>query len=558
MMRAHNEVEPQDPDNHLHLLHQLTIGVAGGSLSLTDTHGPVIWRPRMHIPDRQDIPGGLAIETPPPLQESSSRILGTSASAGYGEILLKQWPRAIARDLSAMREIVLGKASMDTQAQRELLCSRHWREITGALGYPVLRPQRVHEPLPVNILEEAAAAADLDSGDTPAEETPPAKAKTDVYACTEAAEHLVRNLDGAQVKKCVALLEDAAFCSMIRALQSGGTLTTPGREYPLSRILSDLEVAPRHQGIISRWLRILTQRGYVKQRGESYSGVAPVTEEMMRKRWDSAMAAWNGVLGSRETIDYLASNAEHLPRLMRDEQQAALLLFPEGRMDIADALYRNALTARYLNRSAAEAVMRIMAGKKASGEPPSDNSLKILEIGAGTGATTEVIVGALKNAAQERLPVNYLFTDVSNFFLAAARKRFKDCPWMDFAILDINQSLSPQGIQPESVDIIIAAGMLNNARDTDKTIRDLMALLAPGGWMVITEPVREFPEMLISQAFMMTPPEDGRKSTETTFMSVEQWLDVFLGAGGNEARALPEEDHPLSPLGQKLFIARRI
>ncbi len=66
MMRAHNEVDPKDPDNHLHLLHQLTIGVAGGNLSLTDTHGPVIWRPRMHIPDRQDIPGGLAIETPPP------------------------------------------------------------------------------------------------------------------------------------------------------------------------------------------------------------------------------------------------------------------------------------------------------------------------------------------------------------------------------------------------------------------------------------------------------------------------------------------------------------
>ena len=556
ILKVHNEVDPKDPDNYLHLLHRSTIGVEGGSLSLMDTHGPVVWHPRLHIPHNRNIPGGLSTATPAHLLENSTQILGSAAPIRFKEILMKQWPRAIGRDLSAMREMIQGNDSGDTRAQQELLCSRQWQELTNALGYPVLRPNRSHQPLAVDILKEAASKI-VEDPEEGSDQVSHPKTESDVFTCTECAEGEVQGIDAKQVNVFVERMDEAVLSSMLFALQLQGTLTKTEYEYSEAEILSTSKVAPRHQYLISRWLQILTEHGHLKQRGEYYIGTDLVTLDMVRQRWNLVKEVWDGKLGSRLFIEYLISNAEQLPQLMSDKQQAALLLFPDGRMDVANALYRDTINARYLNKSVAKAAIRIAAGKQASSNTSSKDSFRVLEIGAGTGATTDVVAHRLKISVSERLKPDYLFTDVSNFFLVAARERFKDCSWMRFQIVDINQNLFEQGLKPESVDIVIAAGVLNNARDTDKVIQGLMQSLVPGGWMLITEPTREFLEILISQAFMMTCPEDDRKNTKTTFMSVKQWLDVFHQAGAQEVVTLPDEEHPLAPLGQKLFVVRK-
>lgn len=557
-LRAHNEVDPDDPDNFLHLLHSLTIGAPSGSLSLIDTHGPVIWRPRLHVPDVQDIPGKLTAGAPAHLLEHSAQMLGPASVASYRDILLQQWPRAIGRDLLAMRDMIQGNAAVDTRAQQELLCSRQWQELSQALGYPVLRNHRGHQPLSVERLQEAVSQmmeADHERVDRPS----PPTAEGHLSACGEEAAMGSQDLDAGQVLQCVERLDAAALSSMLFALQSQGTLTTPDHEYSEADILAAAKVASRHRQIIVRWLQILAERGYVIKRQDCFLGTAPLTQDKVEQRWKSAMEAWSGTLGSRKIIDYLMTNAAQLPQLMSGEQQAALLLFPEGRMDIAHSLYRDTAVSRYLNQSVADAVMRIAAVKQAVSDtlPSEEGSLRIMEIGAGTGATTDAVVCSLKAAISNRQQPDYLFTDISHFFIAAARERYQDCPWMRYQIVDIDQNLFAQGVKQESVDIVIAAGMLNNARDTDRVIQSLMKCLVPGGVMLITEPVGEFTEMLISQAFMMTRPEDDRKNTNTTFMSVQQWLDVFRRAGAQEVTALPDEAHPLAPLGQKLFTVRK-
>ena len=45
IVRLQNQLHFSDPDNHCHLYHQLTLATSVGSLSLVDTHGPIVWRP---------------------------------------------------------------------------------------------------------------------------------------------------------------------------------------------------------------------------------------------------------------------------------------------------------------------------------------------------------------------------------------------------------------------------------------------------------------------------------------------------------------------------------
>lgn len=145
-LRVHNQVDPTDPDNHIHLLHRITIGTESGSLTLADTHGPVLWSPRLHIPDAVknafDFTGDH-------LGEPSTTVLGHAQPPSYREILAGHWPAAIAEDLA------LGRAGAD--AQYHLTLCRVWQDLTSQLGYPTLRPGQSHRPFPVSALLAAGA-----------------------------------------------------------------------------------------------------------------------------------------------------------------------------------------------------------------------------------------------------------------------------------------------------------------------------------------------------------------------------------------------------------------
>ncbi|QDR79899.1 bifunctional Gfo/Idh/MocA family oxidoreductase/class I SAM-dependent methyltransferase [Sporomusa termitida] len=553
IVRVHNEVDPDDPDNYLHLLHRITLGSEGGSLTLTDTHGPVLWQPRLHIPENLHVLGDLATAEIDHMLENSTEILGTPFSANYRDILAKLWPRAIADNLSLMKDMIAGSINAVMRVQQDLLCARQWHEITSALGYPVLRSGCRHQLLPVQVLQEAVAKI-ADEGIKHTGEGSCFPVKTEVSACTEYADHEFGGINRDCVNVFVEKMKDAVFGVILYTLQAQGALVGKEREYSMTEIISASYVAPRHRPLIRRWLELLAEYGYLRSSADRIYGTDVVSQEMLKERWQTVRTLWDGKLGLPLSMDYLIRSAEQLPQLMSGEQQAVYLLFPEGKMDYASACYRD-IMARYLNKSVAEAVIRIGTAAKLARPSNKEDIVRIIEVGAGTGATTEEIVPRIKEY-RGNLKVDYLFTDVSNYFLTAARKNFRECPWMRFQTVDIDKDFWQQGLEPAGADIIIAAGVLDNAFDVDKTLAGLMRVLTPSGWLLVTEPVRDFPEMLISEAFMMVHPEDSRK-TKTIFMSAAEWQEIFYNAGAAEVLVLPGVDHPLDPLGQKLFIVRK-
>ncbi|NQX86426.1 MAG: Gfo/Idh/MocA family oxidoreductase [Flavobacteriaceae bacterium] len=152
-LRAHNEVNPNDPDNHQHLLHTISIGSSGGTLSLTDTHGPVVWKPQLHIPHNELLRN---VTPTPELNENSTQVLGPDGPPTYQNILQKQWPRAIGKDLKAIKQFIDGEQKPAQRAHLELLCTQIWHELTHALGSPELRPDAQFEPVEVDVLKEIA------------------------------------------------------------------------------------------------------------------------------------------------------------------------------------------------------------------------------------------------------------------------------------------------------------------------------------------------------------------------------------------------------------------
>ncbi|NIF21639.1 Gfo/Idh/MocA family oxidoreductase [Candidatus Pantoea multigeneris] len=533
-LNIHNEVDPQDPDNHFQLLQQITLGFPAGRLSLIDTHGPVMWFPRLHIPEAVKRDRDFSSPQSAHLMEETSAIIGEVTQASWRTTLAEQWPEAISQDLLALAESIQSADAPRWSPQSLLTQCQMWQALTKALGYPRLNPDQQFQPLARTLLP---ATVGLD------------RTITQQWDFTQRAERLVSDITAHQVTDFVSRMDEACLNAMLFSLQQGGVLCHPEQGHDLPQILQQLQVAEAHHTLIGRWLLLLADAGLVIQRGAHYFSRRTIRYDELHHSWQAVHAVWDNRLGSATFIDYLWHNAEKLGELMRGEQQAALLLFPEGRNDVADAVYRHTITARYLNTLIADWLLQRLSQHTAP--------LNVLEIGAGTGATTERVRELLQEKYGETPPIHWLFSDVSRFFLVNAQQRYGYLGWLSTALIDIDRPLTEQGVAAASQDLLVMAGVLNNAHNSEQTIRWLAEVLQPGGVMLITEPTREHLEILTSQAFMMPPPQDDRQRSEQRFLSPEQWQDLLQRAGLICEACLPDAGHVLAPLGQRLFIARR-
>ncbi|KAF7551441.1 hypothetical protein G7Z17_g5025 [Cylindrodendrum hubeiense] len=84
-------------------------------------------------------------------------------------------------------------------------------------------------------------------------------------------------------------------------------------------------------------------------------------------------------------------------------------------------------------------------------------TLRVLEVGAGTGGTTESVLKSLVSARGVRMYSRYTFTDISPGFLYTAKDRFKDWECVEYKTLDIGKDPAEQGFELGSYDLIVAS-----------------------------------------------------------------------------------------------------
>lgn len=364
----------------------------------------------------------------------------------------------------------------------------------------------------------------------------------DVATATEAS---LADVDIAAGIAATRLLSQTALRAMLHGLRQCGVFKSPQLTYETDDVLRRIRADPHHRALVRRWLRVLSDEGLLIRNGSTYRlspAAADVDDATMHAGWDDVERHWLAAGETVLTIAFARESAAKIPALIAGEVQAVHLLFPEGRLDLARSLYRESLSARYQHRAVAACVQAI--AKR------SPSRLRVLEVGGGTGATTDQVLPALSEC-----DVDYLFTDVSRFFTAEAGKRYA-APRCRTGLYDIDRSPREQGHATSRFDVIVAGGVLNAARNTDQSLRWLAGLLAPGGWLVLSEPTAEEYWVMASQAFMLAEPDDERADTQATFLSWPQWRQALHAAGLQCVVDLPPANHPVATLGHRVFAVR--
>ncbi|PYI00202.1 polyketide synthase [Aspergillus ellipticus CBS 707.79] len=121
-------------------------------------------------------------------------------------------------------------------------------------------------------------------------------------------------------------------------------------------------------------------------------------------------------------------------------------------------------------------------------------NLRILEIGAGTGATTASILKLLRlpgsstgSHGTPSLFSKYTYTDISSGFFVTAKERFSGETNIEYRTLDISKNPSEQGFEGEKYDLILATNVLHATNYLGDTLRNVHQLLDPSGRLLLHE-----------------------------------------------------------------------
>ena len=116
--------------------------------------------------------------------------------------------------------------------------------------------------------------------------------------------------------------------------------------------------------------------------------------------------------------------------------------------------------------------------------------MKILEIGAGTGGATAVMLETL-GAGKVACFSQYDFTDISSGYFEKAEEKFQE--WrslLQFKKLNIEISPKDQGFEEGSYDLIVAANVLHATANMNMTMSNVRRLLKPNGKLLLIEIMR--------------------------------------------------------------------
>ena len=290
-------------------------------------------------------------------------------------------------------------------------------------------------------------------------------------------------------------------------------------------LLCIIESADRLQGLETHQWHYQKYRDWLrKQVSRAQNGSYPVVRDC-KQLFSLSPSVRRKLIDDRlKQLSSTSSKAPVVAGIKRILDNAEALF--TGKADALDVLMQdNVLTKIYNAVSFGHGgLVRMLSHTKPN--------LRVLEVGAGTGATTESILQDLVDKNGYPLYSLYSFTDVSAGFFPQAKERFPNASNIEYSVFDISRDPIEQGFEIASYDLILAANVVHATPSLHETLCNLRPLLRPHGHLVLTElcAVIQAPNYIFGNLSGWWLGEaDGR--SDEPYVSVDRWNLELKAAG---------------------------
>ncbi|MGE2817967.1 SDR family NAD(P)-dependent oxidoreductase [Mycobacterium heidelbergense] len=312
----------------------------------------------------------------------------------------------------------------------------------------------------------------------------------------------------------------------------------------LSRLL------PRYYRAFRGMVRLLIEDGSLSEhadrlRRERAVEYGAATREASEKLWAEVFSrypecAWELLL--------LRRTGSRLHDVLTGVVDPLELLFPTGSLAEIEAIYHTSPIARIYNLLAGR-IARCLAERA-----DRRRTLRILEVGAGTGGLTASLLPVLP--AQR---CQYVFTDVSAAFLATAQERFRDYDFVEYRVLDLEHELPVEEFGWGCFDLVVAADVVHATADVKRSLLRLHDVLAPGGALLLLEAAPDSPWLDLT--FGLTAgwwaARDVRLRPDGPLLCAQAWQDLLYSVGFDSVATFSDPDH-CGAGSQALLLARTL
>ncbi len=297
-------------------------------------------------------------------------------------------------------------------------------------------------------------------------------------------EYLVAEGVGAEERTALLTdLERLSWRYALAALEQLGWERKVGETVDPEPLRERFGVSEEHTRLFRRLFELQARAGIVKAEGDGFVVVVGA-DDPLPEAVPSDPEAFADGMASRYAhgaveVGLFRRSANALADVLVGKADPLTLLFSSGEPTAAD-LYMRAPVARAANRMLGDAVAALLETF------PDGRRLRVLEVGAGTGSATELVLPELPAGRFE-----YVYTDISAGFFAEAEGRFGGSESsIEYRVLDVEKDPVAQGFDSHGYDLVIASNVLHATRYLEETLAHCRDLLAPSGQLLALENLR--------------------------------------------------------------------
>ncbi|SFS42465.1 PfaD family polyunsaturated fatty acid/polyketide biosynthesis protein [Marininema halotolerans] len=266
-------------------------------------------------------------------------------------------------------------------------------------------------------------------------------------------------------------------------LQSVGMFTA--NPTPISTLINQSGVKERYFRWFKETIRFLVQYQYLSLDGEwcAIKNDEHIEPEELWAEWDRSKVRWLNDQDTRAQAILAETMLRELPEIITGKKLATDMMFPNSSMELVEGIYNGNPVADYFNEVLADQLVADVE-KRLQQDPFA--KIRCIEIGAGTGGTSAVILKRLQ-PYQEQIQ-EYCYTDLSKSFLMHAEEKFgNQYPYVTYRLLDIEKPMIEQGMDIGKFDFVIATNVLHATQSMRTTLEHAKSLLKNQGLLLLNE-----------------------------------------------------------------------
>jgi acyl transferase domain-containing protein/acyl carrier protein len=337
-------------------------------------------------------------------------------------------------------------------------------------------------------------------------------------------------------------LESLAQDYTASALRALGFPFDVGAAFVESELFARLGIVEKYRRLFHRMLEILEEGKYLSRLAEGWKVVRTPVSALRSDLLADAVR----YPAHKQEFGLLMRCGQALPEILRGALDPLELLFPAESDISATMLYRNSVSLRFYNELAATLVRRWATQL-------AERPLRILEVGAGTGATSACILQQLSHE-----DIEYTATDISPTLLKKAGVLLQGNNFVRYAVLDIESDPAMQGFAAHTFDLIVCANVLHATKDLRRAVSHVRKLLKKDGLLLLLEATA--PRAWGDLTFGLTEGwwhfADTGLRPSYPLLSPQRWIDVLRESGFPQCEALGSDYSRSAAVEESILAAR--